>query len=143
MKSGLTVKEYMEVHNKSISEMAALLGVLPNSVSNFIRSNKTTSFDSVMKAEELGIYIEYVGSFEEIEKLKQTNRENGERILMDWQIDILRKTGVTIVKKIFTEKQVEIYAKKSNLEVEVSDLNLPGDYPCYLVKVTGEAKTFV
>lgn len=136
----LTVKAYMEIHSKSLSEMAALLGVLPNNMNNYIRSNKTKDFDVSMRAQKLGIDLEFMGK---AEKRKRGNQEKENTVLKDWQIDVLKKTGVTIVKKLFTKHEIEQAAKKLNLNVEISDLNINGDCPCYLVRVTKTTKGFV
>ena len=137
VESLLTVKEYMQAYNKSSSEVAALLGVLPNNMHNYIRSSKTKDFDLAMRAQKLGIDIEFIGKDE---KVKRVNQESENTILKDWQIDVLHKTGVTIVKKLFTRREIELAAKKSNLNVDISDLNLQGDCPCYLVRVINKTK---
>lgn len=140
MSSLLKVKSYMEVYRKSSSEMAALLGVLPNSMHNYIRSNKTKDFDLAMRAQKLGIDIEFIGN---TEKIKEFNQEKENTILKDWQIEVLKKTGVTIVKKLFAKHEIELAARKSNLNVDISDLNLKGDCPCYLVRVVNKTNDYI
>ncbi len=109
VESLLTVKEYMQAYNKSSSEVAALLGVLPNNMHNYIRSSKTKDFDLAMRAQKLGIDIEFIGKDE---KVKRVNQESENTILKDWQIDVLHKTGVTIVKKLFTRREIDEFIGK-------------------------------
>lgn len=137
MGSLLKVKSYMEVHNKSSSEVAALLGILPNSMHNYIRSNKTKDFDLAMRAQKLGIDIEFSGNSE---RIKRVNYEKESTILKDWQIEVLKQTGVTVVKKLFTKHEIELAAQTFNLNVDVADLNIQGDCPCYIVKVIKKTK---
>ena len=104
--------------------MAALLGILPNSMHNYIRSNKTKDFDLAMRAQKLGIDIEFSGNSE---RIKRVNYEKESTILKDWQIEVLKQTGVTVVKKLFTKHEIELAAQTFNLNVDVADLNIQGD----------------